>query len=192
LGVAPILHQQLQRKLSMLAFFNNIVQYLHKQNIPYMLSGSVALGIYTLPRTTRDFDFIVHFQSKDADALVEHFKEGFYCDADAVKEAISRRGMFNIIDYVSGYKADFVMLKNEPFRQTEFNRRRQADFYGTPIYVVSPEDLLLSKLLWIQELQSNIQKDDIKNLCQINSLEWEYINFWVSRLKINTFGLLPQ
>ncbi len=123
-----------------------------------MLSGSVALSIYTLPHATRDFDFIVNFQLKDTNTLVEHFKEGYYCDEDAVKDAINRKGMFNIIDHVSGYEADFVILKNQPFRQTEFNRRVRADFYGTSIYVVSPEDLLISKLLWIQDIQSNIKK----------------------------------
>lgn len=35
-----------------------------------MLSGSVAMSIYILPRATRDFDFIVHLQAKDIDALV--------------------------------------------------------------------------------------------------------------------------
>jgi hypothetical protein len=62
--------------------------------------------------------------------------------------------MFNIIDHASGFKADFVVLKNEAFRQEEFNRRRKVDFFDKTIYVVSPEDLLISKLIWIQDFQS--------------------------------------
>ena len=72
-----------------------------------MLSESVAMSIYTLPRSTRDFDFIIHLQQKDIDVLVEHFKEGYYCNKDAIAEAIRYRSMFNIIDYASGFKADF-------------------------------------------------------------------------------------
>lgn len=155
-----------------------------------MLSGSVAMSIYTLPRATRDIDFVVNLQSKDVDILVEHFKEGFYCDADSVKDAINRRSLFNIIDYESGFKADFVILKDSLFRQTEFNRRVLSDFEGIPISIVTVEDLLLSKLIWIQELQSNIQMDDIKNLAKIETLDWAYIQTWIKSLKLNTFNLI--
>ncbi len=154
-----------------------------------MISGSVAMSTYILPRATRDIDFVVHLQPKDVEAFVNHFKDGYYCDRDAVKEAIKTQSLFNIIDYASGFKADFVILKNEPFRQKEFMRKVQSDFDGTTIYLVSPEDLLISKLIWIQQLQSHIQMHDIKNLAAIKTLDWPYINDWVKSLHLNTFNL---
>lgn len=157
-----------------------------------MLSGSVALSTYILPRSTRSFDFIVNLKPEHITEFIFHFKEGYYCEKDAVSDAIRNHSMFNVIDYNSGFKADFVILKNEKFRQTEFERRIKSNFFGTPLYVVSPEDLLLSKLIWIQELQSNIQMDDIKNLSLLNELDWPYINRWIKSLNINTFNLLPQ
>ncbi|MFN2439801.1 MAG: DUF6036 family nucleotidyltransferase [Chitinophagaceae bacterium] len=173
----------------MLNFLQTIIQFLHRQNISYMLSGSVALSIYTLPRATRDFDFIVNLRSTDVESFLLTFKEGYYCDTDSVKKAIANQGMFNIIDHASGFKADFMILKNEPFRQTEFERRIKIDFEGIPIYIVSVEDLLLSKLIWIQQLQSPIQTQDIKNLAIVENLDWEYIRTWLNTLKLNTFGL---
>lgn len=121
---------------------------------------------------------------------MNYFKEGYYCNIDAVKEAVKNKSMFNIIDHSSGFKADFVILKNEPFRQTEFNRRAEVDFFGIPIYIVTAEDLLLSKLIWIQQIQSNLQMEDIKNLSTVQSLDWGYINNWIENLKLNTFGLI--
>src|SRR5438309_9973496 len=56
-------------------------------------------------------------------------------------------------NHATGFKADFVVLKSEPFRQNEFTRRIPMEFFGRTIYVVSPEDLIISKLIWIQELQ---------------------------------------
>lgn len=155
-----------------------------------MLSGSVAMSIYVLPRATRDFDFVVNLQGNDIPLLIEHFRKGYYCDEDTVREAVQRRSMFNIIDYNSGYKADFVVLKNEAFRMAEFKRRTQADFFGTPVYIVSPEDLLLSKLIWIQDMQNVIQSEDIRNLAAIPTLNKTYINFWINNLNLNTFGLV--
>ncbi len=104
-----------------------------------MLSGSVAMSIYTLPRSTRDFDFVVNLQLNNVEALLQAFKEGYYCEEDAVKEAIKYQGMFKIIDHASGFKADFVILKNEPFRKAEFERRKKVDFFDTSVFVVSPE-----------------------------------------------------
>ena len=155
-----------------------------------MLSGSVAMSVYVLPRATRDFDFVVNLSLYDIEKIVNTFKEGYYCDKDAVAEAIKYKSIFNIIDFASGFKADFVLLKDEAFRQTEFNRRIEADFFGLLVTIVTAEDLLLSKLIWIQELQSNIQMDDIKSLKQKNDLDWKYINNWLEKLKLNTFELL--
>ncbi len=155
-----------------------------------MLSGSVAMSIYIIPRATRDFDFVVHLQPRDLDAFVAYFKEGYYCNKDAVEDAIKNYSMFNIIDHASGFKADFVILKNEPFRQTEFDRRTETDFFGMPIFIVTAEDLLLSKLIWIQQLQSNLQMEDIRNLKTVPHLDWSYINHWIKTLNLNTFKLV--
>ncbi|PWV46528.1 DUF6036 family nucleotidyltransferase [Chitinophaga sp. S165] len=174
----------------MIAFFQKIIDVLRESNTPYMLSGSVAMSIYIVPRATRDFDFIIHLEEKNIDRFIQHFQEGYYCDKDAIQDAIRNRSMFNIIDHASGFKADFVILKNQAFRQEEFNRRRKVDFLDMPIYVVSPEDLLISKLIWIQDFQSPQQMDDIKNLTAIEQLDWPYINQWVKKLKLNPFNLL--
>lgn len=177
----------------MVSFFQKITDVLDQYQIPYMLSGSIAMGLYTVPRMTRDIDFIIHLQAKNVDVFVNSFKDGFYCDRDAIKEAIEGPvKMFNIIDHATGYKADFVVLKDDPFRQEEFNRRLRVTYFGKTIYVVSPEDLLLSKLIWIQDFQSAIQMEDIKNLTVVNNLDWDYISKWVNQLNLRTFNLINR
>jgi hypothetical protein len=176
----------------MIAFFQKITDVLNESNVPYMLSGSVAMSIYIVPRATRDFDFIIHLEEKNVDRFIEHFQEGYYCDKDAVVDAIKRRSMFNIIDHTSGFKADFVVLKDEAFRQEEFSRRKEVDFFDKMIYVVSPEDLLISKLIWIQDFQSPQQMEDIKNLTAIEYLDWPYITKWINKLNLQSFNLLEN
>jgi hypothetical protein len=83
-----------------------------------------------------------------------------------------------------------VILKNEAYRQTEFSRKRKVMMEGIEVYVVSQEDLLISKLIWIQEYQSGIQKDDIIQLWESNEIDKAYILKWVNSLKLNTFDLL--
>ena len=176
----------------MFDFLRILIHFFDKNNVPYMLSGGVAMSSYTLPRFTRDFDFIVHLKLTDAMLLSNHFKEGYYCDEDAIKDAIKNKGLFNIIDHKSHYKADFVILKDEPYRQIEFGRRREIDFLDMKIYIVSPEDLLLSKLIWIQQLESALQKEDIRLLAEIKNLDWNYITHWIVTLKLDTFDLIKK
>lgn len=150
------------------------------------------MSTYTGPRYTRDFDFIVHLKPSDISLLTDYFKEGYYCDEDAIREAITREGMFNIIDHKSNYKADFVILKNNPYRKTEFERRHPVDFLDMKVFLVSPEDLLISKLIWIQDLQSAIQAEDIKLLSSYVGLDWSYIHNWINNLELNTFDLIKK
>ena len=75
----------------MIEFLKVLVNYIERAQINHMLSGSVAMSLYTLPRFTRDFDFVVHLKPGDVKHLAEHFKEGYYCDEDAVRDAVTRQ-----------------------------------------------------------------------------------------------------
>jgi hypothetical protein len=174
----------------MLDFLKKIIEYFDSKNIPYMLSGSIAMGLYVLPRATRDIDFVVRLRVEDVDGFVNHFDGSYYCSKDAVADAISRQSLFNVIDHRSGYKADFVVLKNSAYRLTEFARKRKMNFYGTDIYVVSPEDLLISKLIWIQDWQAAVQMEDIKNLALLPDMQRDYVDQWIKKLNLNTFELM--
>jgi hypothetical protein len=174
----------------MLEFLKTIIQFLNKNNIEYMLSGSVALGAYTLPRATRDFDFIINIKEKDTGLFSEYFKTGYYYNEDSVKDAIRQNGMFNIIDHASGFKADFVILKDTVFRRKEFERRIKIELFGMSVYIVSAEDLLLSKLVWIQDFQSGLQIGDVKSLIQYKQIDMQYVHYWIKELKLNTFDII--
>lgn len=174
----------------MFDFLRVLISFFERNNIPYMLSGSMAMSAYTVPRFTRDFDFIVHLKKENIELLLEEFHEGYYCDEDAVKDAVINKTMFNIIDHKSGYKADFMILKDEPYRLVEFERRKKITVVDISLYIVSAEDLLISKLIWIQEIQGNLQSEDIKILAELPHLDWEYIRHWINDLRLDTFNLL--
>ena len=161
----------------MFEFLEAIIFFLNANNINYMLSGSVALGAYALPRATGDFDFIVEIRKEDAEVFARQFSTGYYCDHDAIIYAAQHKSMFNIIDHSSGFKADFVVLKDNDFRKEEFKRRIEITLFGMKVFIVSAEDLLISKLIWIQDYQSNLQIEDIKSLTQYKSINHEYVSY---------------
>lgn len=51
--------------------------------------------------------------------------------------------------------------------------------------VVTPEDLLLSKLHWAKTSRSELQLGDVKNLILSESnLDWPYIREWAKKLGV--------
>lgn len=176
----------------MFDFLRILIQFFEKYKISYMLSGSMAMSVYTGPRYTRDFDFIVHLKPSDVFLLMDYFKEGYYCDEDSINEAIRGKGMFNIIDHKSNFKADFIVLEDTEFEKIKFERRFLVPFLDFKIYVISAEDLLVSKLAWIQNLQSAQQTEDILQLSKLDKMNWPYIHKWINVLKLNTFDLIKN
>jgi hypothetical protein len=166
-----------------------ICSKLEQHDIPYMLSGSLAMLTYTTPRMTRDIDIVINIQSADLDNFLDIFKEGYYINPPTVEVEIKRRGMFNVIDFESGFKIDFIVRKNTDFHIIEFNRRTLSNAYGFQTWIVSIEDLVISKIKWIQELQSDTQINDIKNLIRNPNLDMEYVKQWCKEMNLNTFNL---
>jgi hypothetical protein len=167
-----------------------VVHKLEKQNISYMISGSLALSAYEIPRMTRDVDIIIELELEQIDSFVHHFTDHYYLHKPSIIEETTQKGMFNVIDNRSGYKIDFILRKNFEYRKTEFLRRKKMKIMGIDMWVVSVEDLILSKLLWIQQLQSEKQMEDIRNLLQDANPDRGYLNEWINKLNMNTFGLL--
>ena len=153
--------------------------------IPYMVSGSMAMNYYAQPRMTRDIDIVVEVAGADATPLAALFADDFYCDADAVREAIAHEGLFNAIHLDLVIKIDFIVRKNTPYRRTEFARRRAVPVGGATVWLVSAEDLLLSKLHWAKDSRSELQLGDVRNLIAcVPDLDWSYIDQWAAHLSV--------
>lgn len=162
-----------------------VVERLHRADIAYMISGSIALNYYAQPRLTRDIDIVVALRLEDAARVTDLFAADFYIDADAVRSAIVQRGMFNIIHYDHVMKVDFIVRKETPYRQEEFARRCAVDIDGVIMWLVTAEDLLLSKLVWAAESRSELQLQDVRNLIRsVVHLDWPYVERWATELTL--------
>jgi hypothetical protein len=158
---------------------------LEAAGIAYMLTGSIAAGYYAQPRMTRDIDLVVELAPADAERIAAAFTPEFICDVDAVRAAISRRSLFNLIHIEAVTKIDFVVRKDIPYRREEFQRRRQVEIGGHPLWIVSPEDLILSKLTWAKTSRSEMQLRDVRLLLTfVPKLDWDYLDRWAASLTI--------
>jgi hypothetical protein len=118
-----------------------LIDRLESAGIPYMLTGSVAMSTYIVPRMTMDVDLVVECdQTRPAD-WVALFGEDCYISLEAVRDAQARGGMFNIIHNQLIAKADIIVRRSSEYRKLEFSRRQVRTLAERDVYVVSPEDL---------------------------------------------------
>jgi hypothetical protein len=163
---------------------------LEEQNIAYMLSGSLAMNTYTTPRMTRDIDIVVNLKQEEVNLFLTIFKDNYYFNKESIITEVEKKGMFNVIDHISGYKIYFVIKKDTVFRDTEFERRKHMNIYHFKAWIVSPEDLIISKYIWTQIHISNKQLEDIKNLLTMENIDRQYIIDWCKTLRLSTFNLI--
>ncbi len=157
---------------------------LEKSGINYMLSGSLAMSYYAQPRLTRDIDIVLELSSIFTNKFCGLFRDEYMVTEEMVNEAITHQSMFNIIHNQAIIKVDFIIRKNSKYRKTEFERRRKIKIGDFSTYIVSIEDLVISKLDWLKESGSELQKRDVKNLLNCK-YDREYVKLWTEELGLD-------
>jgi len=134
-----------------------------------------------------DVDLVIHALPHQLDAFVQRIEqEDLYVSDVAAHEALANRTSFNVVDPVSGWKADLIVRKVRDFSEEEFRRRRPIDFLGVPVDVASLEDIVLSKLEWAKLGESARQLEDVGMLLRLwrDELDVAYVERWVSAMRL--------
>ena len=150
-----------------------------------MLTGSLAMNYYSQPRMTRDIDLVVDAEAKDVDAIVSTFEPDYYVDRNAVSRAIAHERAFNIIHNDAFIKVDCIIRKASEYRLLEFARRQEVTIQRFRVWLVSKEDLIISKLYSARDSHSELQLRDVKNLLA-SGYDVEYLERWTRRLQLST------
>ncbi len=163
-----------------------LLGFLDKTGIPYMVAGSTGSSFHGKPRATQDTDIVIDPAEDQLQRLMALFGDSYYVSREAALEALHRRTMFNVIDMDGGWKVDLIIRKDRPFSLEEFRRRRQMRMTGQPIWVVSVEDTILSKLEWTKGRQSDVQYSDALGVAvaQWETLDIEYLRQWAKQLEV--------
>ncbi len=166
-----------------LAILRDVVTRLEAAGLDYMLTGSVALNCYAQPRMTRDIDLVVAFYLQDAARIQEVLGSDYHVSTEAAREAVLHQSSFNAIHETMLIKVDFMVRKREDFRLHEFTRRTRLKVADFELWVVSKEDLILSKLHWAQQTLSERQLADVENLIA-TGCDLEYVRTWSAALNL--------
>lgn len=160
-----------------------ITKFLNENSINYALIGGIAYSIFCEPRATYDIDFIVDIENfndflkilKKNDKFINIHKEPM-----KFKNALIER-----VIYENNIIVDFLIADDE-FKRNVLSRKIGIKIDNQVIFIVKIEDLIILKLL------SKREQDylDTKNLLKIQDLDFDYIRFWLEKLKIDFHKLL--
>jgi hypothetical protein len=174
--------------VSVEAVFRKIVSELDATSIPYMVTGSFASSIHGEPRASKDIDIVVAPTRDQLLDFVRRFPaDQYYADEQDAIDSLARGDMFNIVDFASGWKVDLIFLKQRPFSQTEFGRRKHENLAGLTLSVATAEDILIAKLEWAKMGESRRQLDDAASIIRVRGdlLDRNYIEKWVKELGLD-------
>ncbi|AEH51732.1 hypothetical protein [Pseudothermotoga thermarum] len=163
--------------MSIEEILKEVLEKLERNNIEYMITGSLASNIHGVPRTTFDADIVISANFENLKKFIDEIKNSFYVDLDMVRDAFERKSIFNLIHYETGFKIDFIVKKQGAHFDMEFERRRAYTFAGRKCFFASPEDTILSKLLWAKIGESEKQFRDALGVAKIQAenLDFEYL-----------------
>lgn len=167
--------------------FIKVIVQINNLGFPYMLTGGMVVLFYGKPRTTHDIDIVVEISENNISEIINSFKEEFYVSEEGIKEALSHRTMFNIIHPETGVKIDFWMLKDVEYDKVVFQRRVKKEIFGKEVYISTPEDTIIRKLLWYKESDIDKHFNDALGIFQIQheNLDYDYIDKWTKELKVS-------
>ncbi|MEK7722209.1 MAG: DUF6036 family nucleotidyltransferase [Elusimicrobiota bacterium] len=156
--------------------------------IAYMVTGGSAVSFWGQIRTTADIDMVIQIPPSRILELVAELKDEAYIDEEDLKQAVSTKRMFNVIYNATAFKVDFaVMDEANPYAKEEFSRRKKLEIAGRPLWVISPEDLVLSKLRWMQSTGgSERQLQDCRSIVELNKgrLDEKYMEKWAQQIGV--------
>ncbi len=145
---------------------DDMVGRLNDLGIEYMVTGSVAMSSYVPARSTMDIDVIIEIEQADIQRFEQRFAGDYYVSLESIREARQRNSMFNVLNFTTGIKVDFITRKPNTFEAAKFHRRRRSRIGETEFWVISKEDLILSKLWWAKDSHSERQFEDVRRLIE--------------------------
>jgi len=165
-----------------------ICQKLEFIDISYMITGGSAVGFWGHIRTTMDIDMVIQLHANQIDAFLESIRNEAYVDIPKARNAVQGKYMFNIIPNETLFKVDIIPLdETNNYEMRKFGRRIRINFQGREIYIISPEDLIISKLIWSKTAGgSEKQIADCESIWKINqeNIDTDYIKQWIDVLNI--------
>lgn len=156
----------------------SIGERLDEDQLPYGIGGALALGVWGVPRATKDVDLSVFATASELSRVLDSLERaGVLVDRTAAARDVARIGLFHgrlgriVID---------VFLSDHP-QYNEMQRRchRITDPSGRAMSFISAEDLALHKLVFGRDKDVT----DLEGLVAVRpEIDLGYVRRWLVQM----------
>jgi hypothetical protein len=164
----------------------DIVSLFERREIPYVLMGGLTVRVYGIPRPTYDIDFTLAIPRPSLPEFYRTLQELGYTVPEAylTGRLDSVAGMpvvkIRFFGIESGVDVDFFLAESE-YQHQVLSRRKREKIDDFDVWIVSPEDLILLKLI-------SRRPRDIADIGDIlftqGQLDNTYMRSWANKLGI--------
>lgn len=165
---------------------------LHKIDIPYAVTGSVAAIIYGEPRMTHDIDLIITIRSGEITKFISAFPaQKFYIppeDIIRIESKREERGHINLIHHDTGFKADIYFAGRDELCTWALKNAITVTYHSVQLNIAPPEYVILRKLEYYREGQIQKHLLDIQKILKHSEekINFQWLNVKIEQLALNS------
>ena len=159
-----------------------VIDALDHVGIAYMIVGSLASNFHGIPRSTRDADFVIDLGPGELARLASQLPDALILDAQGAFEAVTGTTRYVIRLVAHPFVCELFVRSDDPHDIERFRRRARVQALGRRIEIATAEDMIVTKLRWIQTADRGKDRDDVRNIIAVRGaeLDWPYIGRWTA------------
>ena len=152
---------------------------LEEAGVTYAITGSIASSRHGEPVSSLDVDLIVTCTAEQVVVVARKLGPRFYAPKEMLQKAAKEYGFANLIDNETSFKLDLSFVQATGYLGEVLRRRIRATL-GTDspeFWFVTPEDIILMKLLWRKDTRSSKQWDNALSVARVKGarMDWKYL-----------------
>jgi predicted nucleotidyltransferase len=161
-----------------LAIATLVIAALSRSRVPHVVVGSFARNFHSFPRSTKDADIVLAIDAPGLARFEAELGKDFSLDPQTTFETNTGTFRHTLIHTETEFKTELFLLSQDTFDQERFRRRQAFQFGGIPSFVLTAEDVIVTKLRWLRSKDV----EDIRDVIAVkdSALDWNYIHRWAT------------
>lgn len=155
---------------------------LTQAGVPFATIGGCARNAYAEPRATKDVDFVVAADDEAYGSLQRSLSARGFSRATMVREEGDVVPDFEAFRDEGGRRIDILFAKTDFERSALARAEQQAPYVGVTLPVVTPEDLVVYKLIAGRTQDWADLEAVLRTLALgARSIDWPYVERWCAQ-----------
>lgn len=166
-----------------------VIGALDTLGLPYVVVGSYASNSYGIDRATHDADLVVELGDASPAELFRLLRPAIRFDPQMGFETVTMTRRYVASVEGTHFKIELFLLGDDPHDRERFRRRREIMSEGRRMYLLTREDVIVTKLRWARSKD----RDDVRDVIAVqgdDAIDWDYVHGWADRH--GTRGLLDE